>query len=103
MTDNQTTEPSPEQIKACLPLLLDRARSNMLSDLKPWTCMNCPFQASTREPYNEIANDPSEAHYMCPVVSADVWGEDPECEPFMRSVLIASLELVGKATGLENG
>lgn len=53
----------------------------------PGTCEDCPFEYKTREPYNEIWNDPSEAHYICELLNKEVWGENPECEPKLTEML----------------
>lgn len=58
----------------------------------PFDCTYCPFGASTREPYHEIANDTSEAHYICPVLDKDVWGEDPECSPALTNAVSEILQ-----------
>lgn len=54
----------------------------------PWTCEDCPWGATTREQYYEIANDPSEAHYNCPVLGKEVWGEGPQCAEHQTSLLV---------------
>jgi hypothetical protein len=53
----------------------------------PWTCEDCPWGAKTREPYHEISNDVSEAHYICPVLGRDVWGESPECKEHQNTLM----------------
>lgn len=61
----------------------------------PWTCEDCPWGATTREQYYEIANDPSEAHYNCPVLGKEVWGEGPQCAEHQTSLLVKIVETVG--------
>jgi hypothetical protein len=58
----------------------------------PHTCEECPWGATTREPYHEISNDPSEAHYLCPVLNKEVWGEGPECRPHQTALLVSILK-----------
>lgn len=58
----------------------------------PHTCEYCPFAAKTREPFLEIANDPAEAHYLCPVLGKDIWGEEPECGDKLTEMAIAALK-----------
>lgn len=30
-------------------------------------------------PWNQVSNDPSEAHYYCKYLNQFIWGEDPKC------------------------
>lgn len=96
----QTTErvATRQEMVSLLPLFRERIKDDMMGDLKPWTCMDCPFDAKTREPYNDIWNDPSEAHYLCPVAGKEVWGEQPVCGDFNRKALLAWLDLVAEAS-----
>ncbi len=88
--------PCREHMIAALPLIRERVAGELM-DLQPWTCMDCPFGAKTREPYHEIWNDPSEAHYLCPVYQEEVWGENPTCSSYMHSILVEWLTLNQRA------
>ncbi len=60
------------------------------------SCEHCPFGAKTREAPDDILNDPSEAHYICPLLGEEVWGEDPKCEQKLTELFLAKLkELYG--------
>ena len=53
----------------------------------PGTCEGCPFEFKTRETYDQIWNDQSEAHYKCELLGKEVWGENPECEFALTNML----------------
>lgn len=94
-------EPTSEHMSKFLDLLLTEDAELMMGDisdkLKPFTCEFCPLEAKTREPDCEIDNDRAEAHYICPILEQDVWGEDPKCGPFAFKVLVKSLRLMKRA------
>ena len=64
----------------------------------PWTCELCPWEAETREPLEQIWNDEAEAHYKCPVLGREVWGENPECAEHMGKMLRRVVEIVDRAS-----
>lgn len=57
----------------------------------PFDCSYCPFNASTNDAEDEIANDPSEAIYICPILQKEVWGENPECEDELQEAMYTYL------------
>lgn len=71
------------------------AHSEIEAPEGPHTCEYCPWGAKTREPYSEIWNDVSEAHYICPVLNREVWGENPECGPHQTALLTEILKTAG--------
>lgn len=79
-------EPTDPQLEKAAPVILKRLEVTSV-DLTPFTCEDCPFGAKTREPYEEIWHDPSEANYVCPILGRDIWGEQPQCGEFMNSAL----------------
>jgi hypothetical protein len=56
------------------------------------SCEYCPFDAKTVENPNEIYNDPSEAHYICPLLNKTIWGEEPECSEAMTKLILDYLK-----------
>lgn len=49
------------------------------ADGSPLECTACPFSSRSIEPYEHIANDVSEAHYLCALLEKVVWGEYAPC------------------------
>lgn len=68
--------------RPALDLLLRRGWSEGLayiSEGKPPDCTMCPFSSRSIEPYHQIDNDVTEAHYACSLLREVVWGEYPPC------------------------
>lgn len=77
--------------------LLDRIKNTgddleRVVSLPYFSCDDCPWGAKTREPYADIRNDTTEAHYICPVLGSDVWGENPICGKHQTSLLKSFLQ-----------
>lgn len=66
-----------------LDLLLERGWSKDIvrdGDGTPLDCTACPFSSRSIEPYEQISNDVTEAHYACSLLGRVVWGEDAPCK-----------------------
>lgn len=48
-------------------------------DGTPLDCTACPFSSRSIEPYEQIDNDVTEAHYACSMLGRVVWGEYAPC------------------------
>lgn len=52
-------------------------------DGRPSMCDSCPLAKldESKNFYEGISNDESEAYYMCDLLKQSVWGENPKCSP----------------------